>query len=140
MLMQDLRNALRQLRRAPGFAMTVALTLALSVGVATAVFCVIDAVILRPLPYAHPERIVSMETRAGSGYTQPASWPSYVDERTQSTSFKALAGYFRWRDVTMETPSGPVVLQGVHTTDNFFDVFGVPALVGRTFLPGEHEE
>jgi len=120
--------------------MTVALTLALSVGVATAVFCVIDAVILRPLPYAHPERIVSMETRAGSGYTQPASWPSYVDERTQSTSFKALAGYFRWRDVTMETPSGPVVLQGVHTTDNFFDVFGVPALVGRTFLPGEQEE
>lgn len=62
MLVQDLRYALRQLRHAPGFAVTVALTLALSVGVATAVFCVIDTVILRPLPYAHPERIVVAET------------------------------------------------------------------------------
>jgi putative ABC transport system permease protein len=75
-IVQDLRYALRQMRREAGFALTVVLTLALSVGLATAVFCVIDAVILRPLPYAHQERIVSIETRSQSGYTQPASWPS----------------------------------------------------------------
>ena len=73
---QDLRYALRQLRRAPGFAFTVVLTLALSVGVATAVFCVIDTVILRPLPYADPDQIVSVESSSKSGYTQPASWPA----------------------------------------------------------------
>jgi len=79
-LLQDLRYAMRQVRHSPGFALTVALTLALSVGVATAVFCVIDTVILRPLPYAHPERIVSIESISHSGYTQPASWPSFRDE------------------------------------------------------------
>jgi len=77
---QDVRYALRQLGKAPGFALTVVLTLALSVGVATAVFCVIDAVILRPLPYAQPDRIVAVQSTAPSGYTQPASWPSYKDE------------------------------------------------------------
>jgi putative ABC transport system permease protein len=136
---QDLRYALRQLRRAPGFAFTVVLTLALSVGVATAVFCVIDAVILRPLPYANPERIVSMESRSRSGYIQPYSGPSYNDVRAQVKTFKAFAGYFRWRDVAMETPNGPVVLQAVHTTDNFFNVFGVQPILGRTFLPGEQD-
>jgi len=139
MLLQDLRYALRQLRKSPGFAFTAVLTLALSVGVATAVFCVIDNVILRPLPYTHPERIVSVEGRSQSGYTQPESWPSYRDERAQASSFQALAGYFRWRDVAMETPGGPVVLQSVRTTDNFFDVFGVHPILGRTFLPGEQE-
>jgi predicted permease len=138
-LLQDIRYTLRQLRRAPGFAFTVVLTLALSVGVATAVFCVIDNVILQPLPYAHPERIVAVDSRSQSGYTQPESWPSYRDERAQASSFQALAGYFRWRDVAMETPGGPVVLQSVRTTDNFFDVFGVHPLLGRTFLPGEQE-
>ncbi len=88
-----MRYALRQIRRAPGFAITVALTLALSVGVATAVFCVIDTVILRPLPYAHPERIVSIQSISRSGYTQPASWPSFRDERAQAHAFAALAGY-----------------------------------------------
>src|ERR1700684_2811336 len=92
-LLQDLRYALRQLRKSPGFAFTVVLTLALSVGVATAVFCVIDAVILRPLPYANPDKIVSVESSSKSGYTQPASWPSYQDERAQAKGFAALAGY-----------------------------------------------
>jgi predicted permease len=137
--MQDLRYAVRQLRRAPGFAFTLVLTLALSVGVATAVFCVIDAVILRPLPFAHPERIVSMESRSRSGYIQPYSGPSYADVRAEVKTFKAFAGYFRWRDVAMETPSGPVVLQAVRTTDNFFDVFGVQPVLGRTFRPGEQD-
>ena len=137
--LHDLRYALRQLRRSPGFAFTVVLTLALSVGVATAVFCVIDNVILRPLPFPQPDRVVSFETRSGSGYTQPASWPSYSDERAQATSFKALAGYFVWRDAAIESPAGPAVLRAVHTTDNFFDVFGVHPVLGRTFLPGEQE-
>ena len=64
---QDCRYALRQLGKAPGFALTVVLTLALSVGVATAVFCVIDTVILRPLPYANQERIVAIQSNNRAG-------------------------------------------------------------------------
>src|SRR5580658_903679 len=105
MLQQDLNYALRQLRRNPGFAFTVALTLALSVGVATAVFCVIDTVILRPLPYVNPDRIVAIESISRSGYTQPASWPSYMDERKQNQTFSALAGYSDYNSYTVETPS-----------------------------------
>ena len=138
MILQDLRYALRQLRRSPGFALTMVVTLALSVGVATAVFCVIDTVILRPLPYAHPEKIVSIDSHNNSGgYTQPAAWPSYMDERAQTSSFQSLAGFFRWRDAAVVTPNGPAVLKYVRTTDNFFDVFGVRPILGRTFLPGE---
>lgn len=139
-VMQDLRYAMRQLRRAPGFATTVVLTLALSVGLATAVFCVVDAVILRPLPFAHPERIANVETYSQSGYNQPASWPSYKDEREQAHSFSALAGYAAHNSTTVDTPaSGPVLLDTVRSTGNFFDVFGVPALLGRTYLPGEED-
>jgi len=140
-LLQDLRYALRQLRRAPGFAFTVALTLALSVGVATAVFCVIDAVILRPLPYVHPEKIVFPQSRSQSGYNQPASWPSYQDERAQATAFSALAAYADFFKVTVETPqAGAVALDSVQGTDNFFQVFGVQPILGRTYLPGEELE
>jgi predicted permease len=138
---QDLRYALRQLRRSPGFAFTVVLTLALSVGVATAVFCVIDNVILRPLPFADPEKIVAVESHSPSGYTQPASWPSYQDERAQAHTFAALAGYIQYAKTTMETPSsGPVSLNSVRSTDNFFQVFGVQPVLGRTFLPGEEKD
>ena len=139
--LRDIRFAVRQLRRAPGFAMTVALTLALGVGVATAVFCVIDAVILHPLPYNHPERIVAIESTSHSGYVQPASWPSYKDERTQASAFAALAGYTDFGSYTVETPSsGPVLLDAVSSTDNFFQVFGVSPLLGRTYLPGEEQD
>jgi len=138
---QDLRYALRHLRRAPGFAFTLVLTLALSVGVATAVFCVIDTVILRPLPYADPDQIVSVESSSKSGYTQPASWPSYQDERAQVRTFAALAGYIHYSKITMDTPSsGPVTLSSVRATDNFFQVFGVQPMLGRTFLPGEEKD
>jgi putative ABC transport system permease protein len=141
MLIQDLRYALRQVRHAPGFALTVALTLALSVGVATAVFCVIDTVILRPLPYAQPERIVSIQSMSRSGYTQPASWPSFRDERAQVHAFAALAGYDNFFKATVETPaSGPVLLDTIHSSDNFFQVFGVQPLLGRTYLPGEEQD
>lgn len=140
-LIQDAQYALRQFRRAPGFALTVVLTLALSVGVATAVFCVIDAVILQPLPYDHPGRILDIVSRSRSGYTQPASWPSFVDERTQARSFAALAGYNDFTSYTVDTPSaGPVLLDSVQGTDNFFTVFGVHPLLGRTYLPGEEQE
>jgi predicted permease len=140
-LVQDVRFALRQLRKSPAFAITVVMTLALSVGVATAVFCVIDAVILRPLPFFEPEKIVALQSinRAG-GYQQPASWPSYQDERTQAKAFSAVAAYWDFDKLTLEQPGGNAVsLPVVGATDNFFNVFEVKPLLGRTFLPGEEQ-
>jgi putative ABC transport system permease protein len=141
MLWHELRYALRQLRRAPGFALTVTLTLALSIGVATAVFCVIYTTILQPLPYAHPDRIVDVESLSQSGYNQPASWPSFKDERAQVSAFDAFAGYMDYSKMTVETPSsGPVLLPSVQSTDNLFQVFGVQPMLGRTYLPGEEQQ
>lgn len=142
MLLQDLRYALRQLRRAPGFALTVTLTLALSVGVATAVFCVIDTTILQPLPFAHPNRIVEVESTSRSGYHQPASWPSFKDERAQVHSFSALAAYSAiFEEMSLQTPSnGPARLLAISSTDNFFQVFGVKPMLGRTYFPGEEQD
>jgi predicted permease len=140
-LFQDLHYALRQLRNAPGFAVTVVLTLALSVGVATAVFCVIDTVILLPLPYGHSDLIVSIESRGQSGYAQPASLPSLKDERDQVHDLAALAGYTDYMKMPMETPSnGAELIECVRSTDNFFEVFNVPPMIGRTYLPGEGQE
>ncbi len=141
MLLHDLRYALRQMRRAPGFAMTVVSTLALGIGVATAVFCVIDAVILQPLPYVHPDRIVAVESISRSGYGQPASWPSFRDERAQQQTFAAFAGYTDFTTYTVETPtSGPVLLRSIESTDNFFRIFGVRPLLGRTYVAGEEQD
>ena len=135
-LAQDLRYALRGMRRAPGFAFMTVLTLALGVGCATAVFSVIDAVLLRPLPFAHQDRLVFPDTHARSGYTQPWSWLSYVDARAQVKTFEALAGYTDYLKINLESSSGPVSLTSVRGTDNFF---GVKPLLGRTFVSGEDQ-
>ncbi len=94
-LRQDLRFALRQLRKSPGFTMVAVLTLALGIGAATAMFSVIYSTVLRPLPFPEPDRLVWVETHAPAGYTQPASWPGYLEEREQNTDFQALAGIQR---------------------------------------------
>ncbi len=139
-LIQDVSYAVRQLRKAPGFAATVVLTLALSVGVATAVFCVIDAVILRPLPFQDPERIVFVNSNAVSGYNQPASWPSFRDERAQAKGLE-LAGYADFKKISMELPgAATVALNCVKSTDNFFRIFAVPPILGRTYVTGEEAE
>lgn len=139
--LQDLRYAFRQLSKSPGFSATVIATLALSIGITAAVFSVLYAMIIRPLPYAHPERIVALETHSPQGYTQPASYPEYLDWRKLSHSFTALAGRNGLGGtVNFEGPAGPIALHSVQTTDNFFDVFGVNPILGRTFAQGEDQD
>lgn len=135
---QDLRFGIRQVTQSPGFALTVMATLALSIGIATAVFSVLYAMVIRPLPYRDLPRIVALDTRSASGGSQAASWPEYVDWRRMSRSFTALAGLMQ-STVGLEAGSGPVALHEVQATDNFFSVFGVNPLLGRTFAPGEDQ-
>ncbi len=137
-LLQDLRYAFRQLYKVPGFAATAIVTLALAIGVTTAVFTVIDAVMIRPLPFDHPEEIFYLQTNSPQGYLQPASYPEYLDWRKENQVFSALAGY-SYGSANFEGPAGPVALQSVSSTDNFFDVFGVQPILGRTFAPEEDQ-
>ena len=137
-LLQDIRYGLRAIRKAPGFSATTIVTLALAIGVTTAVFSVIDAVLIRPLPYDHPEKIFYLQTNSLQGYTQPASYPEYLDWRRENQVFSALAGYSTG-SANFEGPAGPVALPSVSTTDSFFDVFRVSPLLGRTFAPGEDQ-
>ncbi len=138
-LLQDFRFALRQMQKSAGFALIAVLTLALGVGAATAIFSVVDAVLLRPLPYDHPDRIYAPQTIAREGYTQPFSWLSYLDMRAQNHTFAAFSGVWDFHSVNLETPSGPVALQSVQGSDSFFDVFGVAPILGRTFRSGEDQ-
>jgi putative ABC transport system permease protein len=138
--LQDLRYALRQLRKAPGFGATVIATLALSIGITTAVFSVLYAMLIRPLPYREVDRITALETRSPEGYTQPASYPEFVDWQRMSHGFSALAGYSDFSSVNFEGPGGPIALHAVKGTDNFFDVFGVNPILGRTFAAGEDQD
>ncbi len=137
---QDLRFALRQLRKSPGFTTVAVLTLALGIGAATAMFSVIYATVLRPLPFPDPNRIVYVETHAAASYIQPASWPGFQDERAQNQSFEYLAGFSQFAGVNVDTGSQVVHLHNTSTSDHFFDVLGVKPLLGRTFLPGEEQD
>jgi putative ABC transport system permease protein len=138
-LFQDVRYAMRQLRKSPGFALIAVLTLSLGVGAATAIFSVVDAVLLQPLPYNHPELIYAPVTLAKEGYTQPFSWQSFQDVRAQNHVFAAFSGESDYLGVNLETPSGPVALKWVQGSDNFFDVFGVAPILGRTYRAGEDQ-
>jgi putative ABC transport system permease protein len=138
-LIQDIRFSLRQMRKAPGFTVVVILTLSLGIGAAAAVFSVIDAVLIRPLPYAHQERLVLPVLTARTGETLPSSYLGYLDVRAQLRTFDAFAGWTSFGNLNLEGPSGPVSLRAVKTTDNFFNVFGVKPLLGRTYLPGEDQ-
>src|SRR5204862_6063617 len=102
-LFQDVRYALRQLRKNPGFTVTAVLTLAVGIGATAAMFSVIDAVVLRPLPYNDVARIVDIQTSPASGSRAPISWPAYLDMRKLTTSFEALAGYEDYWGMTLTT-------------------------------------
>lgn len=135
----DVRFALRQLRKSPGFAIAAILAVSLGIGAASAIFSVIDAVLLRPLPYANQEQIVSPEMKSRTGGSLPSSYLSYLDMRAQLKTFDAIAGYSTLDRVNLEGPTGTVSLRAVKGTDNLFNVFGIAPILGRTFLPGEDQ-
>ncbi len=135
----DVRFAIRQLWKSPGFAVAAVLALSLGIGAASAIFSVVDAMLLRPLPFTHQERLVYPYMTTRTGGSLRSSYLGYVDERAQLRTFDALAGYSTLSRINLEGPSGPVSLRAVKTTDNFFDVFGVAPVLGRTFLRGEDQ-
>lgn len=132
----DLRYGIRQLRNTPGMALLAIATLALGVGANTAIFTVIDSVLLRPLPYAHSGRLVFI----GPGGDKPSfgatSWLDYRDIQTQSKLLENAAGYAE--DVSvLETRDSSVSVAAPRVTPNLFPMLGQRALLGRTFSEAE---
>lgn len=131
-LLQDLRYAFRSLVRQPSFALTAILTLALGIGATTAIFSVVNAVVLRPLPYADPDRIVAIHnfwTRTGTrGMTVSA--PDFHDWRAQSQSFAAMA-YYVGGETSVTTSGAADYVSVFRVTPEFFNALGAKAAAGR---------
>jgi predicted permease len=135
-MMADLRYALRALRRSPGFTLAVILTLALGIGANSAIFSVVYGVLLRPLPYGSPDRIVLLYGRYPQFGRTGTSLPDFIDWRAGSRSFEQLAARHNGSFVlTGEGEPERVVADRV--TANFFATFGVRPVLGRAFLPDE---
>jgi predicted permease len=133
-LRQDVRYALRTFVRNPGFALLAILTIAIGVGANTAIFSIVNEVLLRPLPFEHPDALVlvshsNRQTRQNLGNGSPAN---FLDWRKRSRSFTGLAAY-RGAAFTLASTDRPEPVRGALVNANFFDVLGVPPTHGRTF-------
>ena len=133
----DVRFAVRQLAKAPGFAAVAGLTIALGIGATTAIFSVVHAVVLRPLPYPEPNLLMVVgEDFEGRGRPSDVSVGNFTDWRTHATSFSAL-GAQQYVSINLSDNEQPERVVGGRVTHTWFTVFGVAPEHGRVFTPEE---
>src|SRR6266568_1948331 len=135
-VVQDLRFALRQLRKNPGFAVTAILILALGMGVSVAIFGFVDAALLQPLPYAEPNRLMSVDESAAVFPRSNLSRDDYDDWRRLNKSFSSIEVY-TGNGYLLRGASGTEPVPAARVSDGFFRTLGVKPLLGRVFAPGE---
>ena len=144
--LQDIRYGLRAMRRNPAYSIVAVATLAIGIGAGTSVFTVARAVLLRPLPYAHPDALVRVfETNPLKNWTRNIAAPAnYADWKTRNTTFTDIAAYEQFSengsgagDVFLTGSGEPQGLKGLGVTGNLFRVLGAPPLLGRTFTDAE---
>jgi putative ABC transport system permease protein len=138
-LFQDLRFGARMLIKQPGFTLIAVLTLGLGIGASTAIFSIVNGVLLRPLPFAQPERIVMLwENNAKDGIERDDVSPAnFLDWRDRNRSFAELASANPY-SLDYQGKTEPETWQTTLVSEGFFDLLGVNAYVGRTFLPEEY--
>jgi putative ABC transport system permease protein len=137
-MMADLKYALRTIRRSPGFALAVVLTLALGIGANSAIFSVVHGVLLRPLPYGEPDQLVRIYGRYPEFGRTATSLPDFQDWRAQSHVFEQMAA--RYNAAFVLTGEGePERVLADRVTANFLPTLGVRPLLGRGFLPEEEQ-
>jgi len=140
-MIAHLKLARRQLAKAPGFTFVAIATLALGIGACTAMFSLANAVLLKPLPFREPDRLVWIENVHGGGLSDRTTRVDFFNEwRAQSQSFESLGAYFAFFDYGRLTLTGagePERLRGVGVSDNFLPTLGVPLLHGRNFTAEE---
>ena len=137
-LWQDLRYALRTLAKNPAFASIAIVVIALGIGANTAIFSVVNAVLLRPLPFKNPEQLVMIwenATHLGFPKNTPSP-PNFLDWQRQNTVFTGMAAMSE-RSFNLTGVGEPERLDGRRVSANLFDLLGVPALLGRTFVPDD---
>ncbi len=138
-MVQDLRFGLRGLRRSPGFTLVAVLTLGLAVGAATAMYAVVEGVVLRPLPYPRPEHLVQLRQLNESGQSGPFSDPNFEDLRAAGSHFDAMAEY-SWALASVVVGSLPVRIGVAPVSQGFFDVLATSPRRGRRFAAEELRE
>jgi predicted permease len=140
-LLQDVRFGARMLRKNPGFAMVVVLTLALGIGANSAIFSVLDGVVLAPLPFHQPDRlVVAWQKNATHKYLALTliSFPDFQDWQRRARSFEQMAAV-RWQGYDLTSPGPPEHLDGSSVSSNFFSTLGVKPVLGRAFSPQEDQ-
>ena len=138
-LRQDLRYGIRILRRTPGFTAAALLTLTLGIGANTAIFSVIDAVLLKPLPYADPDRLVMVGDGSPNGSMTGVGFATIADWRARSHSFEQVAMLRLWMPTLVTNGEGER-LPAVRVSWNYFDLLGVRAALGRGFTADDDRE
>jgi len=133
---RDVRFAFRSLAKSPGFTTVVLLTLALGIGANTAIFSVVNAVLLRPLPFAAPDRLVSVVSTRRGNVPDNASYPDFADWRAQSHAFSQMAAYDT-DNFTLTGRGEALHIQGAVVSADLFSLLGVRPALGRTFRPDE---
>ena len=133
MWMQDVRYALRLLRRSPGFAATATLTLALSIGANAAIWSAVKGILIAPLPYAEPDRLVRLFEESSRSPNWPMSPTDFRDYRQELTTFEGIAAYFRADLQLGGIDSAPEQLRGMQVTAGYFKLLGHPPKLGRDF-------
>src|SRR5438477_1734022 len=136
--MNDLKLGFRQLRKSPGFTFVAVLTLALGIGANTAIFSIINAVLLRPLPYPDADRIMVLNESSGPGQDYSVALPDYFDWRNDNTVFEHLAATHKEsRNLSGIPGREPERISCASVTRNFFNIVGLPPEVGRSFSENE---
>ena len=131
---QDVRIALRQLRKSPGFTLTVVLTLALGIGATTAVFSLIEGILLRPFPFPDPERLVCSAITSGTAVGMPVT-AREIGEYSKSTSAFSSMGGFELSTYELSGGEFPEEISGARMTASVFTTLGVQPQLGRVFTP-----
>ena len=137
-IIQDVKFGLRMLLKSPSMSIVATIALALGIGANTAIFSVVNAVLLRPLPFPNPDSLVALfETDTQRARIRGShSYPNFFDIRTQNTSFERVAAYHS-ADYIMTGRGEPARLQGAVVTADLFPLLGVAPIMGRTFVPDE---
>jgi hypothetical protein len=135
-MFRDIRYAVRGLVKRPGFVAVAVITLALGIGANTAIFSLVNTVLLRSLPVERPSEIVSVSVRGKDDSLSAFSYPNYKDVRDRN---EVLSGLLLYRFAPLSLSRGGVNerVWGYEVSGNYFDVLGVKAIKGRTFLPEE---
>ena len=135
-LFQDFRYSLRQLRKSPGFAATAILVLALGMSASVAIFAFVDAALIKPLPYANPDRLVDVTESTEMFPRANLSYPDYLDWKRLNTVFTSMDVY-NDTGYLLRTADGTTPAPGVRVSDGFFGTLGVAPILGRDFYAGE---